>query len=77
MTTPAPVRKTGRRVSRTCCAGWGRCCSAQDDGVIVGPQRALDGVDCVAAGLRMSAAPPFGCSERAWWRPPGGGMLGP
>jgi DNA-binding IclR family transcriptional regulator len=36
----------------------GQVLLAQDDGVIVGPQRALDGVECVAAGLRTSDAPP-------------------
>jgi DNA-binding IclR family transcriptional regulator len=36
----------------------GQVLLAQHPGVIVGPQRALDGVECVAAGLRTSAAPP-------------------
>ena len=34
----------------------GQVLLAQHPGVVVGPQRALDGVECVAAGLRTSAA---------------------
>ncbi len=36
----------------------GQVLLAQHPGVIVGPQRALDGVECAAVGLRTSAAPP-------------------
>jgi DNA-binding IclR family transcriptional regulator len=36
----------------------GQVLLAEHPGVIVGPQRALDGVECVAAGLRTGAAPP-------------------
>jgi DNA-binding IclR family transcriptional regulator len=36
----------------------GQVLLAQHPGVVVGPQRALDGVECVAAGLRTGAAPP-------------------
>jgi DNA-binding IclR family transcriptional regulator len=36
----------------------GQVLLAQDAGVIIGPQRAMDGVECAAVGLRTGAAPP-------------------